>query len=464
MTRRKELSESRIRLEKVRLQGSETKFEASFDASLSRYLRSGTLRVQYDAPVEDVDPGIAAIPFVTTVLTVAWATGCTIELPVLDQRFLNSMESVRQVMKSWYPGLPFSGGIKSDTVSQTGKTATNREGLLYSGGLDSTASLIRCLDVKPVPILVIGTPDLPSSQIDFHRMFLDEVRPFVERLGLNLHVAQSTMLEMVNLDALNSDFGELLGGYWWESVSHGLMLLGACAPLTFTEGIGTLRIAASRTGQFEEPWGSNPEVDEKVAWGATSVVHDSHDISRQQKIDSLIAPFLRKEVSVLPLRVCGSTKSKERLARKTLNCGRCEKCTRTIVGLLAVGVDPRTCSFDMRYFSAQRLRQGLEGGSVKLPKSVWDLWVDIQASLRKREKGLDADSMYGSGPFLEWLRGYDLERNLYRPSWVSRTFGNSVPRLSARRRSVELIQDFKLVTAPVSPEQDRVQSDASDTV
>jgi len=454
MDEKKDGLKPRIRLEEVQVKGADMTFKASFDDCLSTYFRSATLRVSYDEVVDEVDPGLAVIPFVSTVITVAWATGADVDLPGLDQRFFDSVEAVREVMKSWYPRLPFSSRVHVGKIRRAGAGVAKNQGLLYSGGLDSTASLIRHLDSRPVLMLVIGTPDLPVGKPEFDRMFLGQVQPFVAGLGLKLHVARSSMLEMVNLETLNRDFGEAVGGYWWESVGHGLMLLGTCAPLTAVEEIGTLRIAASRVEEFEEPWGSNPEVDEKVAWGRTSVIHDSHDISRQQKIELLVAPFSRKARVTIPLRVCGSAKSRERLARNTLNCGRCEKCVRTIVGLLAEGINPKTCGFDMESFSARSLRVGLESGAVMLPKSVWDLWVDIQTGIRKREKEVDANSMYESGPFLEWLRSYDLERNLYRPSWISRRLGDSLPRFSARRRSVEHIQRFRFTAGQEPPEQD----------
>ncbi|HME18456.1 MAG TPA: hypothetical protein VKF15_01820 [Nitrososphaerales archaeon] len=447
MNRGKPARRPLIRLEELEVKGGEVTFSASIDDSLERYFRNGTLRISYDEPLDGVDPALAAIPFVTTVITVAWATGADVELPVLDRRFLQSIEAVRGVMKSWYPRLPFSSTVRARSIHGTGRETAKREGLLYSGGLDSTASLIRHLDSRPVLILVLGTPDLPAGQTEFHRMFLDQAKPFVERLGLELHSVRGGMLEMIDIESLNEDFGEALRGSWWESIGHGLMLLGACAPLTATDSIGTLRIAASRTADFEEPWGSNPEVDEKLAWGETAVIHDSHHISRQEKIESLIAPFSQRTHMSIPLRVCGSTKSKDRVERRTLNCGRCEKCVRTVVGLLAGGVDPKTCCFDMKDFSAQALRRNLEVGAVRLPKSVWDLWYDIQASVKKRNGTDEFTSMYGARPFFEWMRDYDIERNLYRPSLATRVLGGVVPRLSERRRSAELVRNFKRSTA-----------------
>jgi len=432
-----------IRLEGARATGGEVTFKASFDRPLERYLRSDILSLSYDAAVEGVEAGLLAVPFVTTMVTVAWATGADLEVPTLDRTFLDSMGEVRQVLKRWYPRLSFDTTIKVDRAEEGDALGRANEGLLYSGGIDSTASLIRHLDVRPVLMLVIGTPDLPLSQTGFQQMFLEAARPFVESLGSKLHVVRTGMLDVVNLEALNEDFGRSIGSYWWESVSHGMMLMGTCAPLTAIEGIRRLRIASSRIELFEEPWGSNPELDQKLAWKGTEVLHDSHDISRQDKIEGLLAPFIRAEGANVPLRVCGSAKSRERVARRTLNCGRCEKCVRTIVGLLAGGIDPTTCGFDMEFFSANTLRRNLEEGTVMLPKSVWDLWLDIQTSIRKQETETAVPSLYNSRSFFEWMRGYDLERNLYRPSLATRLLGSTIPRFSARRKSAELIRDFK---------------------
>lgn len=86
------------------------------------------------------------------------------------------------------------------------------------------------------------------------------------------------------------------------------------------------------------------------------------------------------------------------------NCGNCEKCFRTIAGLVAEGVDPNHCNFNVNEATFPYMMDCFVKGRVGLDDMQICLWEDIQQRIPER---IDTD-INGSREFLEWLREYDL--------------------------------------------------------
>ena len=90
-------------------------------------------------------------------------------------------------------------------------------------------------------------------------------------------------------------------------------------------------------------WGSHPLLDPQWSSGSVHVEHDGANVSRTEKIRTIV----RDRDALGWLRVC------YRNPDQAYNCGRCEKCVRTMLSLHALGaleqaptfandVDPRT--------------------------------------------------------------------------------------------------------------------------
>lgn len=197
------------------------------------------------------------------------------------------------------------------------------------------------------------------------------------------------------------DVNELLLGRefkiydWWGKVAHGLNLLGVCAPITAVVPIRTLFIAATHTRFFEEPWGSHPLIDNNVKWADIRVVHNGYELGRTEKV-----AYMKSSLQLLSyLRVCYSSLS-------SYNCEHCEKCLRTIVGLILNGIDPRFCNFNIGTNILQYTKDCFAKGKLHLTKNEVFMWRDIQTSIPD-EVTLD---IYGSKEFFRWFKEFDISR------------------------------------------------------
>ena len=114
---------------------------------------------------------------------------------------------------------------------------------------------------------------------------------------------------------------------FWTYRHHGAAL--AAVGHAATNGPGYLFIGATFDVANPVPWGSHPAVDGLFSSQRLAIIHDSARFSRVDKVRALAA--WPKALSAL--RVCPEGPADR------LNCGRCEKCLRTRLELLAIGVE-----------------------------------------------------------------------------------------------------------------------------
>lgn len=403
-----------ISLDEVWCEGSRLLFKISFDEELRRYFDTGILYIKYDVSLDDVKPSILTIPLITSIIAVSWATGATIRVNVIDQGFLDSIKQIQKVLREnkWHPDFSFSGDIVARKRELNKFGEPDRLALLYSGGIDSITSYLKNEDKHPRLVMVRGSPDDPLYQQEPWNKTKSKSMAFAEEVGSPISFIETNMYDLIHNP-----------GPWWTNVYMSLALLGVCAPLTAVTHIGTILIASTFTKEFSPKRGTHPLIDGKVKWGDLKVVHDAYDLTRHQKIREYIAPYLKH--STLPLKVCfsGRVLDKEEVkanfSNGVLNCGRCEKCQRTIVGLLLEGSDPKHCGFDMNSFSFAGLKKDILTKELKFDEHAF-YWTDIQRNISS-SLVLDSENQQAVD-FFKWLREYDLSKNIPHESNLHRAY------------------------------------------
>lgn len=377
-------------------------FELRFSKKVHRFFSSKELVIEYPANIGSVDSSLLRVPALAGIIGVAWIAGADVYVETIDENFRESLGKIRAVMKKWYPDYPFSTKVWGQ--SKTNSYSGSNFALLYSGGLDSMCSYFKHGEKNLILISVSGEGDSIDSQ------FMDQ--EFITPLygeGDKFFLVKTNIERVIDVKLIYEKFGL----NWWMNLSHGLVLSGHCAPLTVTNGIGTLYLASSFTRDFNYPWGSHPSIDNKICWGNTRVVHDGFDTTRQEKILYILKKY-GEEVGDFPrLKVC----SRYHIASG--NCLRCEKCSRTIVGLLAAGIDPKKCGFDVDSESLNYVKESLEKGlffskkgiaerPIKLINRIYPIfeWEDIQLNLPSEFES----NMYQSADFFDWFRNFDIRK------------------------------------------------------
>jgi len=379
-------------------------YKLSCSPRIKKYFLSNSLYVKYDDKIPDINLSILFIPAVSSLITLAWAFGADIHVKELDKTYLESLEKIKSVMIRWFPKFTFSTNIDVEKIVPN-TFCNDKYGLLFSGGVDSTASYIRNRDKRPNLIMIWGQ-DIPLNQKTFWRRVRDTYKQFADQENLGINFIETNMRYALYEELLSAKFGRYtLRNSWWVDISHGIWLLGMCAPLTLAEPIGTILIAAtySRHQAINYPHGSHPLIDNKMSWANVKVVHDGDELSRQQKI-KLIKNYIRTTHHHPFLRVCWSIDEDK---SRDLNCTKCEKCLRTVTGLVLENVDPQKCGFNVDKNCFVRLKQSLEKNKLKMtPTTAFFYWADIQKHIPKTIN----HNMYNSKQFFRWFKFFDISR------------------------------------------------------
>lgn len=396
---------SALRLKSVTVQDGTITYDYSATGRIGRFFTSEPFFASYEEDVGHVPESILAIPWLANVCPVAWAAGADVTVPQLDATFRDALDRVQAGMRDLYPDLVEGGEIVGGTVvdpsTLEGGYGNRTDGfdasaLLFSGGVDSLTSYVRHRDESPFLVSVAGA-DLDPDNRDAWRRNRTIVEEFAADRNLAALFVETDMHGFLDGTRIRAHYQRYLDSTWWASVQHGLGLLGLCAPLTYARGIGDLYIAATHTAEFGEPWGSHPSIDDEVAWSGTTAHHDGYELSRQEKI-AVLADYVEREAPDLTIRACHKSVDGG-------NCNRCEKCARTIVGLLLAGLDPERHGYEIPVGSFETFRKHLESGAWRLGADERFMWADLQAHV-----GFDREYPHpGVRPFLVWLESADLD-------------------------------------------------------
>jgi hypothetical protein len=298
----------------------------------------------------------------------------TIEVEgVVSQRFLEGIEKIQQVFKSWKPNYGHVE-IRNVHIQTRLRGQSGKKGVFFSGGLDSYYSFLTHLDELSAFIHLDGF-DIPLNEQSTRKRMAENCRYIGEQFG-----KQAIILE-TNARQFSENF------VTW-SFSHG-SVMGSAGLLLMPE-YEKLYIAGAGVPADRDPFGSHPDLDPNWSTEILEFVHEA----QANKIEKcrLIGQY---EVALQTLHVC------LQFPETSLNCGECEKCLRSQVYLQVAGAAER-CSAFQKPLNLKLL------GQLKV--------------LQDREKNL----LYKALASLEEQKTYPdtarvLRSILFRPSWQNNT-------------------------------------------
>jgi len=247
---------------------------------------------------------------------------------------LEGLRTAMGVLSLWSKGTwqPMSIEAEPRRVPRYGEAGRNAA-LFLSGGIDSLAALAVNRETHPL--------DHPGAVRDgfvvhgfdiggvvkrglkypvFHRA-LEALKPVAEDAHLNLLPVYTNLRHLCDGRDLwlNRFFGAVLA-----SVSH-----------AFSRRVGLAHIASSYDLANLHPCGSHPLLDPYYSSFEVRILHRDLELSRMEKIRKVI----QWDAAFQNLRVCLANVPDQ------LNCGKCEKCVRTMLALVSLDALHRTRAF-----------------------------------------------------------------------------------------------------------------------
>lgn len=240
---------------------------------------------------------------------------------------LRNLTELMRVFASWRPASYVEIDLRADEEREPNRAASPRDGAItgFSGGLDSTFTLFRhAMKLagrwsRPlVGAVVVHGFDIPLDEASAFSRVVARCRETVTRADPGLE----TIVVRTNAQAFVPD--------WLDACGAALV---AVLSLFATHAREVLVAGETTYGHLVLPDGINPISDHLLGSDTFPVTHDGASFERPDKLR-----FLSSVPGALAgLRVCWEGKERDR------NCGRCEKCIRTILAARVAGLPLPAC-------------------------------------------------------------------------------------------------------------------------
>lgn len=309
----------------------------SYTEGLKEFFSGSPFVVEYSEEIENVPDAIAVIPFVCNVLPLVWLTDSKLSIQSIDNDFFYCLDEIKTGYKSMYTGVDFKGEIVVETKKVIKVDKSNKKAMLYSGGLDSVHTLIEHLDEKPDLISIWGSDIQYQNKEGWEKVYKN-IQKITEKFDLNGAVIRSSFRDFDKEFELDKVFKNRLQDSWWHGIKHGMGLLGHIAPYIYLHKISAVYIASSNCqNDGKVKCASDPTIDNRIRFCGCKVIHYGFDLNRQQKTQKVVE-YCNTHNTKVDIHVCWKS-------QKGSNCGKCEKCYRTMAGLIAEGADPYDYGF-----------------------------------------------------------------------------------------------------------------------
>ena len=332
-------------------------------------------------------------PFLPVVMLAGMKHGrdIVIESDVSDA-LLASSRQIMSILHAWSQ----RAGDDLAVVDVDAATAARQRhgsatGAFFSGGVDSFYTLLKNHRRYPADdsrlisrLILLHGFDIRLDQADLFDLTYRHAREAAHAFGKELV-------------PVKTNAHRVLEGLDWGKYAHGGVLAGA--GLSLAGLFHTLFIAASYHFFDLFPWASHPAIDPLWSTEGLEFVHDGSEAARPEKVRFIAS----SPAALRSLRVCWENRE------GAYNCGKCEKCLRTMMDLFLCGaleraeVFPKTIDLDAvaRLTPSPIARVFWRGTLERLRASGADRTV-VTAIERALEKGAWSESRIGRADYAMW--------------------------------------------------------------
>ena len=277
-------------------------------------------------------PSSSGNPWLAILLPIAATMGEDLHISLaVDPALLRGAESAFRLWAHWRHDMRVIG-ITTGPLC-TVPVEDRRSASFFSAGVDSTFTVLRRPDVKHwVTVLGFDMPVSKTAEFALHCARLSDMAR---------HYDATFIPVITNIRETRWKRAH------WELVSHGPAL--AAVALIFENHFHEFLIPASYDYSCLDPWGSHPLSDPLYSTVHTKIVHEGVAYTRTEKIE-----YLSNDKKALgALHVC--YRGTELNGQDHRNCGRCEKCYRTMIALDLFGKLDDATLFDRTNFDIKRI-------------------------------------------------------------------------------------------------------------
>lgn len=374
--------------------------------NLKIYFKEMSFWAEYSEDISDTPNSIAIIPFLCNVLPLVWVTDSDFVFDEIDATFYDNIHKIKKGYIEMYPMLKFGGNIiiRSTINNKKDDFCTKNVACLFSGGIDAFATLFAHIKEMPQLISIWGA-DIKLKDDKSWFVAKNHIDNTANACNLQTPInIKSNFVEFLDQIECNRLVQSTKFNYWY-GLQHGIGLLSLCAPIAYSKSIGIIYIAGSFTIKEKGliPCASDPSIDNNVCFAGTRVWHDLYDKNRQQKV-TLISSYCEENKLRIKLRTCYMPNANGG------NCCICEKCLRSIYGILAEGDDFKNYDYNI---NIKDLKLATRNFLRKMPwQSMYVklMWTDIKNRFIETQA-------YHNDPLVKWIYDYDF---MHKPTLIDK--------------------------------------------
>ena len=282
----------------------------------------------------------------------------------------DGLRTVMNIFKLWYPRYYSNNRLVQIESKIKGKIKIKqpRAGFLFSGGIDSLATLrynrLNYPLEHPCSIkdgLLVDGLEIRDTKI--YKYVWNSVSALAKDSNVTLIPAYTNVRELGpdNSREFWEDFWihEYMGAAF-SAIAH-----------AFSRHFTTFSINSCHDIANLIPYSSHPLIDPNYSSFDLQIRHEGITLSRFEKT-KLIAGWER---ALQYLRVCNRT---EYYSSEILNCGKCEKCVRTMLALEALNVLERASAFPVN-----KVTEELVDEAVQLSPNIVPLYGELLLPLKE---------------------------------------------------------------------------------
>lgn len=365
---------------------------------------------------------IVEVPLITNVMPVIWISGKEYGIEEMDEDLYYSLIKIKEFYKRFFYNTQWSGElIPKRLIKNSLPEASTRAASLFTGGLDSTTTVLRHAHED---LRLISLNNAHETAVEFAKMY-----------EFKLHTIHTNCLKFLKLTSLDKASPDITKWFW--DTTMGLSWVGSAAPLLYTMKIPQLYIPSGFTwksfifsdGQtMRQP--ASPLIDENLSPMGLRVQHDDFTMTRTDKIKFISTYCHKRGIPKPRLIVCTYHR---RLDVAYANCNSCTKCYLTMLDILAIGERLKDYGFTLSesefiakfqsFIETLKMRRGgtyaalfdtqnyIKQNLEKLPGTYrsfydWFMAIDLWALVKEAESGTP-DRPPRSSPF-DWNDYQDL--------------------------------------------------------
>lgn len=372
------MKNNKILVKNILVNNDRVEYVLEIIGDVKKYFNQDTnMFIEYGENIESVPKGVLVIPLLSNILPIAWFSNCEIIVDEIDKNFYECIENIKQGYIDMHTNATLKGSLLANSIIDYSYDVTNNTATFFSGGVDSLATLITRIDERPNLITLWGSDIKLTDEYGWKRV-KDEVTDFGKRNELDNLLIKSSFRTFINEGALDSDYSSIMNDGWWHGAQHGIGLIGHVAPYAYIHKLKTVYIPSTNTiHDGKVSCASYPTIDDKVELSSTRVFHEGFENNRQDKI-RIICDYVKKYDQELLIRVCWESEGGG-------NCCKCEKCSRTIMGIIAEHLDPNKFGFNVTDSIINNIKININKKWI-FSQMTLTFWSDIQNKFNENKQ------------------------------------------------------------------------------